>query len=98
MEDFGLTQEEVAKELGKSRSYIANTVRLLNLHEKIIEYISKGQLTAGHGKALLSIKDEDKQLHAAEEIIRIISTLDKQRILQIIRLTKKVKRLKKNHI
>ena len=70
MEDFGLTQEEVAKELGKSRSYIANTVRLLNLHEKIIEYISKGQLTAGHGKALLSIKDEDKQLHAAEEIIK----------------------------
>lgn len=70
MEDFGLTQEEVAKELGKSRSYIANTVRLLNLHEKIIDYISKGDLTAGHGKALLSIKDEDKQLHAAEEIIK----------------------------
>ena len=70
MEDFGLTQEEVAKELGKSRSYIANTVRLLNLHEKVIDYISKGDLTAGHGKALLSIKDEDKQLHAAEEIIK----------------------------
>ena len=70
MEDYDLTQEEVAKEVGKSRSYIANTVRLLNLHEKIIEYISKGQLTAGHGKALLSIKDEDKQLHAAEEIIK----------------------------
>ena len=70
MEEYGLTQEEVAKELGKSRSYIANTVRLLNLHEKIIDYISKGDLTAGHGKALLSIKDEDKQLHAAEEIIK----------------------------
>src|SRR5690554_1036543 len=70
MEDYDLTQEEVAKEVGKSRSYIANTVRLLNLHEKIIEYISKGQLTAGHGKALLSIKDKEKQLLAAEEIIK----------------------------
>lgn len=69
MEDFNLTQEEVAKAVGKSRSYIANTVRLLNLHEKIIEYITKGQLTAGHGKALLSIKDKDKQLLAAEQII-----------------------------
>jgi len=42
----------------------------LNLHQKIIEYISNGQLTAGHGKALLSIKDENKQLLAAEEIIK----------------------------
>lgn len=70
MEDYDLTQEELAKELGKSRSYIANTVRLLNLHEKVIEYISKGQLTAGHGKALLSIKDKEKQLQVAEEIIK----------------------------
>lgn len=70
MDEYDLTQEELANELGKSRSYIANTVRLLNLHQKIIEYISNGQLTAGHGKALLSIKDENKQLLAAEEIIK----------------------------
>ncbi|HEY8362411.1 MAG TPA: ParB/RepB/Spo0J family partition protein [Tissierellaceae bacterium] len=69
MEEYNLTQEELAKELGKSRSYIANTVRLLNLPEKVIEYITAGKLTAGHGKALLSIKDENKQLQIAEEII-----------------------------
>lgn len=69
MGDYNLTQEEVANEVGKSRSYIANTVRLLNLGEEIIDYISKGELTSGHGKALLGIKDKKEQLLAAEKII-----------------------------
>lgn len=69
MKDYNLTQEEVASQVGKSRSYIANTVRLLNLEEKIIDYISKGELTSGHGKALLGIKDKKAQLLAAEKII-----------------------------
>lgn len=69
MEDYKLTQEEVAKVVGKSRSYIANTIRLLNLDQKLINYISEGQLTSGHGKALLSIKDKKEQIKAAENII-----------------------------
>jgi len=70
MEDYNLTQEEMANQVGKSRSYVANTLRLLNLHENIIDYISKGELTAGHGKALLSIKDKEQQLKSAEQMIK----------------------------
>ncbi|MBU5257144.1 ParB/RepB/Spo0J family partition protein [Tissierella praeacuta] len=69
MKDYNLKQEELANEIGKSRSYVANTIRLLNLEDNIIDYISKGQLTSGHGKALLSIKDKKQQLLAAEKII-----------------------------
>ncbi|WMM24741.1 ParB/RepB/Spo0J family partition protein [Tissierella sp. MB52-C2] len=70
MKDYNLTQEEVANQVGKSRSYIANTIRLLNLEKEIVDYISKGELTPGHGKALLGIKDKKKQIMIAEEIIK----------------------------
>lgn len=69
MSDYNLTQEELANEVGKSRSYIANTVRLLNLNEGVINYISEGKLTSGHGKVLLGIKDKKQQLQAADNII-----------------------------
>lgn len=69
MSDYSLTQEEVASQVGKSRPYISNTVRLLNLDDEIIEYISKGELTSGHGKVLLGIKDKKQQLIAAKNII-----------------------------
>lgn len=69
MKNYNITQEELAKEVGKSRSYIANTVRLLNLREEVIDYISKGELTPGHGKVLLGIKDKKQQLIVAENII-----------------------------
>lgn len=69
MKDYNLTQEELANEVGKSRSYIANTVRLLNLEGEIIDYIAKGELTSGHGKVLLGIKDKQQQLLAAKKII-----------------------------
>lgn len=70
MEVYKLTQEQVANQVGKSRPYIANTIRLLNLHEEVIDHISKGELTSGHGKALLSIKDKKQQRIAAEGIIK----------------------------
>ena len=50
MEEYGLTQEEVALAMGKSRSYIANTVRLLKLDDEIKTYIANGKITSGHGK------------------------------------------------
>lgn len=70
MEEYNLTQEEVAKEIGKSRPYIANTVRLLNLNSEVIKYISNGELTAGHGKVLLGIEDKEEQLEAANRILK----------------------------
>lgn len=69
-ENYNLTQEEIAKQVGKSRSYVANTMRLLNLHQEIIDYISKGELSPGHGKVLLGIKDKKDQLDTAKKIIK----------------------------
>ncbi len=69
MSDFNLTQDEVASQVGKSRSYIANTIRLLKLDKVIIDYIASGELTAGHGKVLLGIKEKNQQLATAKKII-----------------------------
>lgn len=69
LDDYSLTQDKLAKTLGKSRSYIANTVRLLNLDLEIADYIESGKLTAGHGRALLSIEDKETRLATAEDII-----------------------------
>ncbi|NLY77114.1 MAG: ParB/RepB/Spo0J family partition protein [Tissierellia bacterium] len=69
IDEYDLTQEEVALALGKSRSYIANTIRLLNLDDEIIEYISEGKITSGHGKVLLGIKDKRERLELAKGIV-----------------------------
>ena len=57
MSSYDMTQEELAKKLGKGRSSIANSVRLLNLPEEVKEALKEGKLTAGHGRALLAIED-----------------------------------------
>lgn len=64
------TQETLAKVLGKSRSYVANTLRLLTLDEQIKEYIKTGKLTAGHGRALLSVKAEPRRQQLLEKILK----------------------------
>ncbi len=69
MEEFKMTQVELSKRVGKSRSQIANTVRLLNLDEAILEMISDNKLTAGHGRALLSVEDKKEQVQLANKII-----------------------------
>ena len=69
IDTYGLTQEEVAKKLGKSRSTIANTVRVLNLEPRVLEFVKEGKLTEGHCKALLSITDPEKQYVVAVDMI-----------------------------
>ena len=69
MEKYGLTQEQVAKKLGKSRSSVANTVRILNLDERVINLAIEGKLTEGHCKALMAITDGDKQYDMALYLI-----------------------------
>ena len=64
MEKYGMTQEQVAKKLGKSRSAISNTVRILYLAPDVLELVKQGKLTEGHCKALAGIEDADRQ-HAA---------------------------------
>lgn len=67
--NLDLTQEELSNKLGKSRSHIANTMRLLSLPDDIIVYISNGELTMGHGRALLGLKNK-KQLQPLVDKIR----------------------------
>ena len=67
--EFGLTQEELAKKIGRSRSHIANFIRLLNLPEFVQEYVSRGTLTMGQVRPLLTLESEDLQIEAAEYII-----------------------------
>ncbi len=69
MEEFKLTQEEVAKRVSKSRSQIANMVRLLNLPKNVLKYLSQGYITVGHARPLLAIEDEEIQISTVEEII-----------------------------
>ncbi len=70
MDEFGLTQEQVAAKVGKSRVAVANPVRLLNLSQPVKEALSAGKITEGHARALLSLPDEASQVAAMEEVIR----------------------------
>ncbi len=69
--EYGLTQEEAAQRVGRSRSNLANSLRLLNLPDSILEQLREGALTPGHARAVLSIKSEKKQLEAAQKIIAL---------------------------
>ncbi len=69
MVDYGLTQEETAKKLGRSRSSIANTVRILNLSPDVLELAKEGKLSEGHCKALMSVSDPKKQYDMAIRMI-----------------------------
>ncbi len=65
MDEFSLTQEDVAERVGRSRSAVANAVRLLGLPKEILTMIESGKISAGHGRALLAFKNKDEQLKAA---------------------------------
>lgn len=69
MEDYDLTQDEVSKVVGKSRPAIANSLRLLSLCDSVLSMVEKGDLSAGHAKALLAISNPETQLTAAKQVI-----------------------------
>ncbi len=71
LDDHKLTQEEAAKRVGKSRSAVANALRLLNLEEDILEALREGKLTAGHARALLSVTDPVKRRDAAQKVMAL---------------------------
>ena len=68
MNDYGLTQEETAKQVGKSRPTVANALRLLGLCPELLEKVREGALSPGHARAVLSLKSEKKQKEAAQKI------------------------------
>lgn len=67
-EDFGITQEALSSKLGRSRSSVANTLRLLDLPDEVQAYIATGKLTEGHGRALLSVGDRRRQRKLASRM------------------------------
>lgn len=67
MEEYKLTQEVVAERIGKSRSNIANTLRLLSLYPEVIQMIENGQLTSGHARALVVVEDTTTQIKLAKQ-------------------------------
>lgn len=71
MDEYGLTQEETAEQVGKSRPTVANALRLLSLCPSVLEQVKKGELTAGHARAVLTLKSEKKQQEAAQKIIAL---------------------------
>lgn len=69
MEDYKLTQEDVAKSIGRSRSAVANSLRLLDLPEDVISFVTSGKLTAGHARALLTFDNHEEMVKVAEIVI-----------------------------
>jgi len=70
IDNYKVTQEELSEAVGKSRPHITNTLRLLNLQKKVIKMIENGEITPGHGKALLRIENHDQQLEIANKIVK----------------------------
>ncbi|MBR2937955.1 MAG: ParB/RepB/Spo0J family partition protein [Oscillospiraceae bacterium] len=71
MEDYGLTQEETAQRVGKSRPNVANMLRLLTLCPEVLDQVRSGALSAGHARALVSLKTEKLQKEAAQKIVAL---------------------------
>lgn len=70
MEEYGLTQEKVAERLGKPRSAIANSVRILSLYPEVLDLVEKGKVSFGHAKILVSIEDYATQLLLAKKVAK----------------------------
>ena len=66
--EYGMTQDEAAKQVGKSRPTVTNALRLLSLCPQVLEDVRGGKLTAGHARAVLTLKTEKKQIEAAQKI------------------------------
>ena len=71
MADYGLTQEETASRVGKSRPAVANALRLLNLCPEVLDKVRTGELSAGHARAILSVKTEKQQKDVSQKILAL---------------------------
>ena len=68
-EEFNLSQEEISKKIGKSRTVVTNAMRLLKLDQRVQNFLSEGKISAGHARTLLGIENHDVQFETAEKII-----------------------------
>ena len=86
-EEYGLTQEELAERVGKSRSAIANSTRLLDLPDDVLEMVANGDISAGHGRTLLGVKNRENMLLLANKVVEYD--------LSVRQLEEEVKRINK---
>ncbi|WP_326512226.1 ParB/RepB/Spo0J family partition protein [Clostridium intestinale] len=94
LEDFNLTQESLSETLSKSRTSITNTMRLLNLDDRVQDYIIDGVISEGHGRTLLGIKEKDIQYELAQKVIDDkISVRELEKIVRNITDIKNEKKL-----
>lgn len=83
IEQYSLTQEEVAEKVGKSRPAIANALRLLDLPEEVLEMLKTGDISAGHARALLGLKNKDVIVETAEQIlVKSLSVRDTENLVK----------------
>lgn len=88
IERFHLTQDQVAKQVGKSRVAIANLLRLLDLPDEVLTLVKEGKLSAGHARALLGLKDESQMAGLAERIIeKEMSVRDVEKTVRLLNYT-----------
>lgn len=101
-ENYNMTQEEVAKAVGKSRPYVANTLRLLNLLPEVITSLENGEISAGHARALLSLDSDDDvrralKITVSQELnVRQLEQLVKKMSFKEIEKSKSLKTIKKD--
>ncbi len=83
MDEFGLTQDEASKRIGRSRSSVANLLRLLDLPDSVREYVVSGALSAGHAKAILALENKDRTEEAAKTVIAAeMSVRDTEKLIR----------------
>ncbi len=88
LDGFNLTQEEVSKQVGKSRPAIANLLRLLDLPDDVLELVKAGKLSSGHARALLGLKNQDQMLSLANRIIeKDLSVRDVEKTIRLLNYT-----------
>lgn len=96
IDTYHLTQEEVAKQLGKSRCTITNTLRILNLEPRVLEMAKEGKLSEGHFRALLAVTDPEKQYQLALQMLERGATV--RQVEKSTRKKETTEEMKKNHI
>lgn len=98
METYGLTQEQAAKRVGKSRPAVANSMRLLSLPQDVLAMVERGELSAGHARTILALENAEQIIALANEIIKKnLSVRETERAVKVLLKgdTKKEKRAKK---
>lgn len=98
IDEFSYTQEKIAKKIGRSRSAVTNSLRLLDLPTKALDYLASGELSEGHAKVLLSLKDSEKIENAAETVVsKGLSVRDTEKLVKFLSSVKEEEEIKVVH-